>query len=104
MRKLFIYLSSFFVVLGILFTILPLGTIAFLPILLALVFSFLAFEKSVASLKKIPKVLIFVSALTLLVVVGKVVFIADEVVEDKQFDQNKIESKQEAVEELEGLE
>jgi len=104
MRKLFIYLATFFVVISILFTILPLGTIAFLPILLALVFSFLAFEKSAASLKKIPKILLVISALTLLVVVGKVVFVKDEVVVDKQFDQEKVDSKQEAVEELEGLE
>jgi len=81
-----------------------LGTIALLPIGLALIFSFLSFKKSEKNQKKIPKLLLIVSALTLLVVVGKEVFIKDEVIIDKQFDQNKIESKKDAVKELEGLE
>jgi len=81
-----------------------LGTIALLPIGLALIFSFLSFKKSEENQKKIPKLLLIVSALTLLVVVGKEVFIKDEVIIDKQFDQNKIESKKDAVKELEGLE
>ena len=104
MRKLFFYLAIFFSVLGIAFAVLPLGTIALLPIGLALIFSFLSFKKSEKNQKKIPKLLLIVSALTLLVVVGKEVFIKDEVIIDKQFDQNKIESKKDAVKELEGLE
>ncbi|HEY5591107.1 MAG TPA: hypothetical protein VIK55_08815 [Paludibacter sp.] len=104
MRKLFFYLAIFFSVLGIAFAVLPLGTIALLPIGLALIFSFLSFKKSEENQKKIPKLLLIVSALTLLVVVGKEVFIKDEVIIDKQFDQNKIESKKDAVKELEGLE
>jgi len=97
-------LAIFFSVLGIAFAVLPLGTIALLPIGLALIFSFLSFKKSEKNQKKIPKLLLIVSALTLLVVVGKEVFIKDEVIIDKQFDQNKIESKKDAVKELEGLE
>ena len=97
-------MAIFFSVLGIAFAVLPLGTIALLPIGLALIFSFLSFKKSEENQKKIPKLLLIVSALTLLVVVGKEVFIKDEVIIDKQFDQNKIESKKDAVKELEGLE
>ena len=97
-------MAIFFSVLGIAFAVLPLGTIALLPIGLALIFSFLSFKKSEKNQKKIPKLLLIVSALTLLVVVGKEVFIKDEVIIDKQFDQNKIESKKDAVKELEGLE
>lgn len=107
MRKLFIVLASFFTVLGIIFTILPLGTIALLPIVLALVFAFLVLKKSEASQKKFPILLLILSAVTLFVVIGREAFVKDEVIVDTQFDQKKIESKKEAqkdLEELEGLE
>lgn len=107
MRKLFIVLASFFAVLGIIFTILPLGMIALLPIGLALLFAFLVFIKSEASQKKFPILLLIISAITLLIVIGREAFVKNEVIVDTQFDQKKIESKKEAqkdLEELEGLE
>ncbi len=107
MRKTFLISASFFAVLGILFTILPLGTIAILPIGLTLILAFLAFKKSEASEQKIPKIILAIATVTLLVVVGKEILVKDEVVADKQFDQKKVESKIEAqkdLEELEGLE
>ncbi|HET7732855.1 MAG TPA: hypothetical protein VFK73_03375 [Paludibacter sp.] len=103
MKKILIYFASFFAVLGIAFTILPLGTIALLPVMIALLLAFLSFKFSDLKQRKFSRIVLIISALTLLVIVGKEVFIKDEVVLDKQFEQKKIESKQEDIKDLEGL-
>lgn len=103
MKKILIYFAAFFAVLGIAFTILPLGTIALLPVALALVFAFLSFKFSDSKRRTFSGVVLIVAAFTLLVIVGKEVFVKDEVVLDKQFEQEKIESKQEDIKDLEGL-
>lgn len=103
MRKLFIISAIFFAVLGIVFAILPLGTIAFLPIIIAFILSFLAIQKSKIDQKILPKIILFVSVVTLLVVIGKVVFVKDVLVKDKQFEIKKEESKKEDIKDLEGL-
>lgn len=103
MRKFFVILSVFFAVFGIIFAALPLGTIAFLPIGLTILFAFLILFVSKPDQKKLPKWILFISILTLLVVMGKVVFIQDKVETDKQFEQQKIESKKENQKDLEGL-
>jgi len=104
MRNLLIILASFFALLGITFTIFPMGTIAILPIALSFILGFLAIKKSTENQKKFPKLILYISALTLLVVIGKEVFIKDEVVVDQQFDQKKVESKENAKKDLEDLE
>ncbi len=103
MRKFFVILSVFFAVFGIVFAVLPLGTIAFLPIGLTILFAFLTYFVSKPNQKRLPKWILFISALTLLVVMGKVVFIQDKVITDKQFEQQKIDSKKEDQKDLEGL-
>lgn len=107
MRKLFLILSVVFGALGIAFTILPLDTLAFLPIGLALVFGLLTLKQSEDSQKKFPKIILTIVALCSAVVLGKTLLVEDEVATDTQFEQQKIETKQEAkkeLEELEGLE
>ena len=103
MRKVFIIASVFFAVLGIVFTILPLGTIAFLPIGITVILSVLSIQQSKSSQKKLPKLILFISVVTFLVVIGKVVFVKDVIVPDKQFEQNKIEQKKEDIKDLQGL-
>lgn len=106
MRKLFFIVAALFAILGIIFTILPLGTIALLPVGLALVFALLAFKKSEDNQKKFPTLILIIVVLSLVVVIGKEVLVKDEVIADQQFDEKKIESKKEAqkdLEELEGL-
>lgn len=103
MRKIFIISAIVFAIIGIVFTALPLGTLALLPNGLALVFGILAFTKSEESQRKIPKLIVLVSLLTILIAIGKELFIKDEVAVDQQFEQEKIDSKQEAQEELEAL-
>lgn|SRR5574343_360308 len=104
MRKLFLILSVVFGALGIAFTILPLDTLAFLPIGLALVFGLLTLKQSEDSQKKFPKIILTIVALCSAVVLGKTLLVEDEVATDTQFEQQKIETKQEAKKELEELE
>lgn len=104
MRKLFLVLAIVFTVLAIVFGVLPLDTIAFLPIGIALIFCLLLLKKSDETQKKLPKILLFLCALSSVYVLGKTILIKDEVVQDVQFEQQKIETKQEAKQELEDLE
>jgi hypothetical protein len=106
MRKLFLVIASIFATLSIVFAFLPLGTLALIPVGIALVFGFLALKKSDNKQGKFAKLLLFVSFLSLAMVIGKELFTKDEVEVDKQFEEKKIESKKEAqkdLEELEGL-
>lgn len=104
MRKLGIILGVVFAILGIVFTILPLGTLAIFPIVLAIIFAGLAFIKSDVGNRNAPKWILIIAILSLIVVVGKELLIKDEVAKDVQFEQKKIESKQEDLKDLEGLE
>lgn len=107
MRKLFLILACIFTVLALVFSIMPLDTLAFLPIGMALIFSLLVLKKSNDQQKKIPKILLFLSVLCSTFVVGKTILIKDEVAKDAQFEEQKVETKMEAkkeLEEIEGLE
>ena len=103
MRKVLIVLAFLFALLGIVFAILPMGTLGVLPVGLSLIFGGLAYYKSEANDKTVPKWLLIVAGLTLLIVIVRSL-IPDEVEQDAQFDQHKIESKQEDLKDLEGLE
>ena len=104
MRQLFLVIASIFTVLSVVFAFLPLGTLALVPIGIALLFGFLALKKSDTKQAKWVKVLLVVSVLSLVFVVGKEFLTKDEVEVDKQFDVKKVESKKEAQKELEDLE
>ena len=104
MRKVLIILTFVFLVLSVIFIILPMGTIAYLPTALSLVFAVLAFLKSGKEKRKLPLWLMIVAVIFLLIVSGKVLFIKNKVVVDQQFKQEQIQSTQEAKQELEELE
>ena len=104
MRKLFIILAAVFAVVGLVFAILPMGSIAFLPIILAIVLALVAMWKSNDNQKKIPKWILIIALAILVLVTVKVVFVKDKVVMDQQFIQENVDSKEEAQQELEGLE
>jgi hypothetical protein len=104
MRKLFLVLGILFTVLAIVFSALPLDTIAFLPIGLAILFCLLLLKKSVSNQKRLPNFLLFLCVLSSVFVLGKTLLIKDEVVKDDQFEKEKIETKKEAQKELEDLE
>ena len=63
MRKAFIILAFLFAILGIVFVILPMGTLGLLPVGLSLVFAGLAYYKSAESDKTVPKWLLIVAGL-----------------------------------------
>ena len=104
MRKLFIILAAVFAVVGLVFAILPMGSIAFLPIILAIVLALVAMWKSNDNQKKIPKWILVIALAILVLVTVKVVFVKDKVVVDQQFIQENVDSKEEAQQELDGLE
>ncbi len=102
MTRLFIILSIVFAVFGLAFTILPMGTIALIPIALALLFALISVLRQREKL--FSKILLLVIFLNLLTVIGKEVFIKDVVESDQQFESVKEQSEQEAQKELEELE
>lgn len=104
MRKLFLGITIFFTLLSVVFAFLPLGTLALIPVGVALVFGILALKKSDVQQAKWVKALLAVAILSLMFIVGKQVFTNDEVEVDKQFETQKVESKNEAQKELEELE
>lgn len=107
MRKTFLILALIFTVISLVFTLLPIDTLALAPIGLALLFILITFKKSSIEERKLPKRLFIVAYICALVVLGKTYLIKDEVAVDTKFEQEKIETKQEAkkdLEELEGLE
>ena len=104
MRKLFLVLGILFTVLAIVFSALPLDTIAFLPIGLAILFCLLLLKKSTPNQKKLPNFLLTLSVLSSVFVLGKTLLVKDEVGKDVKFEKEKIETKKEAKKELEDLE
>ncbi|MDI1316312.1 hypothetical protein [Flavobacterium sp.] len=104
MRKTLLVVAILFTLLAIVFALLPLDTIAFLPIGLAVLFSLLLLKKSADKQKQLPKILLLVTVIASAFVLGKTLLIKDEVIQDTKFEQQKIETKQEAKQELETLE
>lgn len=104
MRKLLIVLTIILAIIGIVFTILPMGTLAFIPVGSAILLSIIAIILSKENQKMVPKYLLLASFIVFLAVVAKDVFVKDKIVTDQQFDEKKVESKQEAKKELEELE
>ena len=104
MRKLFLVLGILFTVFSIVFSVLPLDTIAFLPIGLGMIFCLLLLKKSEANQKKFPNFLLLLCVLSSVFVLGKTLLVKDEVVKDAKFENEKIETKKEAKKELEDLE
>ena len=104
MRKALVITAIIFTLISVLFSILPLDTLALAPIGLALLFIFLAFKKSDAKQRKFTKILFIITYICALVVLGKTYLIKDKVAVDTKFEQQKVESKKEDLKDLEGLE
>ena len=103
MKKLFLILGIITTFLALIFAFLPMGSIALIPALAAVTFSFLAFKLSNTKTFLI-KGLLGIGILLLLVGLGKMFFITEEVVIEKAYEEKMETSKQEALEELEELE
>jgi preprotein translocase subunit SecG len=103
MRKVFNVLAVIFIVISIVFAVLPMGEIAYIPVGLSLIFSGWSLFISEGSAKKFPKILLVISVLLLIIAVARAMM-PDEVAADTEFDQKKIESKNEDLKDLEELE
>lgn len=104
MRKILVIVAVVLTIISILFSILPLDTLALAPIGLALLFIFLTFKKSDVKQKKITKLLFIITYICALYVLGKTYLIKDKVTVDTKFEQEKVDSKKEDLKDLEGLE
>ena len=104
MRQLFFVIAVFFSILSAVFVFLPLGTLALLPVGIGLIFGFLALKKSDLNQAKRVKLFLAITIFSLIIIVGKAIFITDAVDKDQQFETQKLESKGEAQKELEELE
>jgi EamA domain-containing membrane protein RarD len=107
MKKAFLAIAILFALISIVFTVLPMGTLAVVPIAITLIFGYLGFRKSEGIPMHISRLTLFAAGLMLLIVIGKEIFIKDDIVVDQQFEQKKADAKKEDVkqlEELEGLE
>jgi predicted membrane protein len=104
MRKLFITLAIIFGVLGILFTALRMDSITFLPVGLSIILSVLAYFNSAKEKRKLPIILLIIGIACLLITIGEIVFVKDEVAKDSQFEKVKVESKKEDLKDLQELE
>jgi hypothetical protein len=104
MRKTFLILAIIFTVISIIFSVLPFDTLALAPIGITLIFIFIAFKKSSVKQRKGPKILFTITYICAIAVLGKTFLIKDKVAVDTQFEQQKIDTKQEAKKDLEDLE
>jgi EamA domain-containing membrane protein RarD len=104
MRKTFLILAVIFTIISVIFSVLPFDTLALAPIGLALVFIFIAFQKSETEQRKITKILFTIAYICAIIVLGKTFLIKDKVAVDNQFEQQKMDAKQEAKKDLEDLE
>jgi hypothetical protein len=104
MKNLYTTLAVFFLILSAIFSYLPLGTIALVPISFAFLFSFLFFKKSDIKNNKFAKILLILTTVCILFVLVKVFFIKSEVELDTKFEQQKIENNKDAKKDLEELE
>ncbi len=106
MKKTFIVLCIIFGVMGIILTILPLGTLALTVVIPAMIFAFLAVFFSKEKPGKLPKILVLFTVTLFFTVLAKEVFTSDKVTQDTKFMQEKEKSLQDAqhdLEEIEGL-
>ncbi len=103
MKKLFLILGIIAAILALIFAFLPLGSIALLPALAALVFTLLAFRLSEAKTPFV-KGLLALAVLLVLVGLGKMFLTTEEVVIEEAYEEKMETSKKEALEELEELE
>lgn len=102
MKIVVISLAGLFCLVGMVFSYLPMGTIALLPVGIAAGLSILAIRQD--NNKKFPKIILGITIMSFLFVIGKSIFVKDEVVQDVNFEQQKMQQKQEAQQELEELE
>lgn len=97
-------LASIVLVVAIAFTILPMDTIALLPIGATLLLGAISYFLINKKKQKWEKYILIISIVLAAIVLFKYVFIKDEVSVDKEFEQKQIESQKDDIQDLEELE
>jgi membrane-bound ClpP family serine protease len=104
MRKFLIVTCIIFIVIGISFLFLPLGTIGLVPTFLALIIGlilFLTSQKENDRRKRTPKILLGTIFLLIVFIIGKSMLIEEEVAIDQDFEEKLEKSNEENIQELE---
>ena len=101
-RKIALLLAYLFCALSVLFIVLPMGTLGFIPVALTLILSGFSWFKSNAQQKKVPAILFVLSTAILVFIVVRSL-IPDEVAPDQQFELRKEINKKQDLEDLESL-
>lgn len=105
MRTFLIVIDIIAIITGIIFVILPMGTIAFLPVVFAIILAIIVYLTSRKKNKTVfPRILLALSVTIFFVVIAKDVLVKDKVVIEQGFIQEKMDSKSQAQKELENLE
>ncbi|MEL4309058.1 hypothetical protein [Joostella sp. CR20] len=104
MRNLLITLTIIALIIAIAFVILPLGTIAYIPSIIALILAFLLkFKFSDKSQQKLPSALAVLAVLLTITTLAKNNFTEEKVAEDTQYEERIEEAEEENLEELEEI-
>lgn len=96
-------LNIIIVVIGLIFTILPMETFGFATLAIALLITLISIYFNKDKKAKFYKHLLIVIIAIALVGLGKLLFMKEEVVKDKKFKQTIQQSQQEDLKDLEGL-
>lgn len=97
-------LATVVLILGIAFTILPMDTLAFLPIGITFLLAAISYFVISPKKQKWEKFILIISLILILIVTFKALFIKDEVAVDKEFQQKQTEAEKQDIQELEELE
>ena len=71
MKQLLVFLAILFAVIGIILTVLPLETLALIPVGLSLIMAYITMKSNEIHLNKISKWILIIAIATLLVVITK---------------------------------
>jgi predicted membrane protein len=106
MKKAFTILAIIASFLAIILAVLPVSNLAIIPAIIALIFGLIAFylSKKSGHVKKIIQFTLFLSIISISIVVYKALFTATEIGNTEKLIEKEKESEEEAIEELEGLE
>ena len=97
-------LATVVLILGIAFTVLPMDTLAFLPIGITLLLAAISYLAVPPKKQKWEKFILIISLILVLIVTFKAIFIKDEVAVDKEFQQKQTEAEKQDIQDLEELE
>lgn len=97
-------LATVVLILGIAFTILPMDTLAFLPISITLLLAAISYFIVSPKKQKWEKFILIISLILVLIVTFKALFIKDKVAVDKEFQQKQTEVEKQDIQDLEELE